>query len=160
MYYSSALLWLSLVNPPIEPLEVLIFRWGDYFLLHRAIVKINAYITKKNLEQVCIFKIHSETSLSFNLPNFLPQSHSQLIICFIFLQIQNNEKRKSKNSHHHLTLLTSLCAKIFCLPACYHRAGLSVHPSAHASSPLPLANTRSPHLQCSSLFPVLSFPPL
>ena len=107
-----ALLGLSVLSS-----YVLIFRWGDYFLLHRTIAKINAQITKKYLRQVYIFQIHSETSLSFNLPNFLPQSHSQLMTCFIFLQIQNNEKRISINSHHHLTLLTSICAKLFCLPS-------------------------------------------
>ena len=120
---------LALLGLSVLSYHVLIFRWGDYFLLHRTIVKINAYITTKNLEQVCIFKIHSETSLSFNLPNFLPQSHSQLVICFIFLQIQNSEKRKSINSHYHLTLLTSLCAKLFlaeqvclCTPPLTHQA--------------------------------------
>ena len=108
---------LALLGLSVLSFYVLIFRWGDYFLLHGTIAKINAQITKKYLEQVYIFKIHSETSLSFNLPNFLPQSHSQLMTCFIFLQIQNNEKRISINSHYHLTLLTSICTKLFCLPS-------------------------------------------
>lgn len=107
-----------------------------------------------------IFKIHSETSLSFNLPNFLPQSHSQLMTCFIFLQIQNNEKRISINPPPPPHLANKhLCQAI--LPPILAPQSRSVWaPLCSCIKLLPLFYTRSPPLQCSSLFPVLSFSPL